>query len=250
MSVVDLPVKPSPSGAIAPLTNVSLFAELLERMMLRHRNLPGMGAWYGWSGLGKTFAATWGAHKHRAYYVEVGESWTRAKFCKALLTELGLPARGTVADMVDAAIVALAGSARPVIVDEFDHVVRRGYVEMVREIHDKSGAAIVLIGEEGLFHKLQAFERFHNRVLDWVPAQPCDIGDVTALARVYAPGIEIAADLAELILVRSEGRARRVAVNVDRVREFASLEGLTQVDKARWGKRELFTSAAPARRVG
>lgn len=238
------------TGSIAPLTNVSLFAELVERVMARHHNLPSMGAWYGWSGLGKTFAATYGAHKHRAYYLEVGASWTAAKFCKALLTELGKSPRGTIADMVDRIIETLAETRRPLIIDEFDHVVRKGYVEYIREIHDKSGAPIILIGEDLLPDKLRMWERFHGRVLDWVLAQPCDTRDVLALVPIYAPDIEIAPDLADLILKRSEGRTRRVCVNIDRVREFAALEGLHRVDLKAWGNQELFTGAAPARRIG
>ncbi|MBC7168711.1 ATP-binding protein [Phenylobacterium sp.] len=247
MTVHDTTVKPA--GAIAPLTNVSLFAELVERVMDRHRSLPAIGAFYGPSGFGKTFAATYGAHKRRAYYVEVGESWTKAKFCKALLTELGVPPRGTIGDMVEVIIRHLMETARPLIIDEADHIVKRGYVETLREIHDKSGAPILLIGEELLPHKLQVWERFHNRVLDWVPAQPCDLRDVGLLARVYAPGVAIAEDLAMLLLTKSEARARRVAVNLDRVREFAMLEGRDAVDAAAWGDRALFTGAAPARRV-
>ena len=37
-------------------------------------------------------------------------------------------------------------------------------------------AAIVLIGEELLPQKLQAWERFHGRILDWVAAEPGSIG--------------------------------------------------------------------------
>lgn len=237
------------AATIAPLTNVSLFNELVERITTRHRNLPAIGAWYGASGLGKTTAATYGAHRFRAYYVEIGSSWTVAKFCQALLIELGLPTGGTIAAMVDRIISALAHTQRPLIVDEFDHVVRRGYVETIREIHDKSGAPIILIGEEQLWHKLQMFERFHNRILDWVPASFCDARDVMAMASIYAPGIEIAADLAELILTQSERRARRIAVNLDRLRETAGLEGWNKVDRAAWGNRSFFTGAAPLRRI-
>lgn len=242
-------VKTQPIGTIAPLSNVALFTELLERVTARHRNLPGMGAWYGWSGLGKTVSATYGAQRFRAYYIEVGSSWSQSKFCKSLLTELGMAARGTIAEMVEAIITMLAETNRPLIIDEFDHVVRRGFVEVVREIHDKSGAPIILIGEEYLPDKLKIFERFHNRVLDWVPAQTCDIADVAELARIYAPNLDIAPDLATFILTKSEKRARRISVNIDRVREQAVLNGWSSVDLKAWGDRPLFTGMAPVRRA-
>lgn len=239
------------SGTFAPLRNVVLFDELLDRVVSRRRHLPGMGTFHGFSGLGKTFSATYGAQRHRALYVEVGESWTKVKFCKALLTELGVPARGTAADMIDVIIAHLVELERPLIVDEFDHVVRRGYVETIREIHDKSGAPIVLIGEELLPTKLLPWERFHNRILDWVPAQPTTAEDVAVLARLYVPGVQIGADLLDHINKRSDGRVRRVIVNLERVREAALLDGLERVDVAVWGDRPLFSGLPPqARRVG
>ncbi|RJF84843.1 ATP-binding protein [Azospirillum cavernae] len=257
MTVAPFPVKSDATAAdateqplvTAPLANVSLFAELAERVTGRHRGLPGMAVWYGPSGYGKTRAAIYGANRFRATYVEVGATWTQAKFCRALLTQLGLPPTGTVADMAERIIDALRGSRRPVIIDEFDHVVTRKYVDLVREIHDQSGAAIILIGEEMLPHKLKLFERFHNRVLDWCPAQPCDGRDAGILVGVFAPGIAVAADLLTRIVKESGGRPRRIAVNLDRVREYCELEGLDAIDVARWGSRPLFSGEPPARRA-
>lgn len=252
MSVQTAIVKPqSGGGTIAPLRNVVLFDELLDRVVSRRKHLPGMGTFYGFSGLGKTFSATYGAQRHRALYVEVGESWTRAYFCKQLLTELGLRPRGTVPDMVGAIIKAMVDLERPLIIDEFDHVIKRGYVETVREIHDRSGAPIVLIGEELMPTKLQEWERFHNRILDQVAAQPTTFDDVGVLARLYVPGVEIATDLLEHVNKVSDGRVRRVIVNLEKVREACLLEGWDVVDLAMWGDRPLFSGAAPsARRVG
>ncbi|WP_051340937.1 AAA family ATPase [Azospirillum halopraeferens] len=253
MTITPFPVKPGSGDEMpdtAPLANVALFAELLERLLGRHRNLPGMAVWYGPSGYGKTKSAVYGANRFRSYYIECGATWTQAKFCRSLLTELGLPPTGTVADMVERAIGALKVSRRPLIIDEFDHVVARRYVDVIREIHDQSGAAIVLIGEELLPHKLKQFERFHNRVLDWQPAQPCDARDAGILVQVFAPGIAVAPDLLARIVRVSDGRPRRIAVNLDRVREYCELEGLGAIDADRWGVRPLFSGEPPARRAG
>ncbi len=233
----------------AALGNVQSFAELLERVISRPRELPGMGVFYGWSGLGKTYSATYGAQRHRAYYLECGESWTKGAFCKKLLTELGKPTKGTVSDMIDEIIITLMNTDRPLIIDEFDHVVRRNYVETIREIHDKSGAPIVIIGEEMLPHKLKQWERFHNRILDWVAAEACVLEDAKALQQLYAPDVAISDDLMGLIIAKTSGVTRRVCVNLNRINEVATLEGLAEIDLATWGNRTLYTGEAPARRI-
>jgi DNA transposition AAA+ family ATPase len=237
------------NGTIAPLRNVALFRDLLQRLAERPRHLPGMGLFYGFSGYGKTFSAIYGANKERAFYIEMGESWTKKKFCQALLTELGVPAKGTVPDLVEQIQERLSMTRRPLIIDEADHVVRRGFVETIREIHDKTHAPIVLLGEELMPQRLTQVERVHNRLLDAVPAQPADVSDGTALAQLYAPGVTIAGDLMAEIVKQSDGRARRVCINIEHVRQWARMEGRDTVALADWGDRGFHTGQAPARRA-
>lgn len=235
-------------STIAPLTNVALVAELAERLKERPAHLPGIGVVHGFSGFGKTFAATYAANRNRALYVEAGSSWTRAKLLDSLLLELGQPCQGTIADRMDRVIRALAETDRLLILDEFDHLVSRGLVELVREIHDKAGAAIILIGEELLPAKLARWERMHNRVLSWVAAQPAGMADVAHLAKLYAPGLEIAGDLLGRIHAASAGRVRRACVSIEMVRERAATLGLSAINLAAWGDAPLSVSAPRARK--
>ncbi|MCF8483331.1 MAG: ATP-binding protein [Rhodospirillum sp.] len=238
-------------GTTAPLRNVMLFTEAMHKVINRPKHLPGMVTFHGPSGYGKTFSAAFAANKFKAYYLEVGESWTKAKFCKALLIELGInKPKGTVADMIERIIDLLSTSTKPLIIDEFDHVVKRGYVETIREIHDKSRAPIALIGEENLPQMLMAIsERFHNRMLDWFAAQPADAEDTVVLAELHAPEITIAPDLAAHLAEVSHGRVRRICVNIEKVRDEAVTNGWVTVDRATWGERPLFTGAPPSRRI-
>jgi len=253
-------------NTIAPLNNVALFTELMDRVVNRPRHLPGLGTFHGFSGYGKTFSATYAANTYRALHVEAGASWTLKKFCQSVLRELGfvegrrrrdqhsvqavdvMPK--TIPDMVEQIIEALAIEERPLIIDEFDHVTNWGEksVNVIREILDKSQAAIILIGEEGLPNKLQTWERVHNRVLDWVPAQPASQDDTHILAQLYCPGLHVASDLAGHITALAEGRVRRICVNLERVREFAASSGIDRVDLAAWGDRPFWTGRPPARR--
>ncbi|MDK2955381.1 MAG: hypothetical protein PWQ57_877 [Desulfovibrionales bacterium] len=234
---------------IAPLQNVTIFSELVERVVSRPAHLPGMATFHGPSGYGKTFAATYAANKHSAAYIELGSSWTKKKFCQALSVELGAHAARTIADMMDEIVKVLALDQRPLIIDEFDHALTRGLLEMVRELHDKSGAPIILIGEELLPDKLAAHERFHNRILSWAAAQPAMLDDVRHLARVYAPGLTIRDDLLERITSASDGRARRACVNIEQVREAALLQGLDSIGLAEWGDAPLYNGRPPHRRA-
>jgi DNA transposition AAA+ family ATPase len=237
------------NGAIAPLRNVGLFGELVDKVQRRAQDLPGLACFYGHSGYGKTRSAVLAANRSRAWYVEMGETWARSSLCDAILHELSERSSGPIARKMQVIIDRMGEMPeRPLIIDEADFIIRRGMVDMIREIHDKSQAPIILIGEEMLPAKLQKFERAHNRVLDWVAAQPCNLDDTRMLAALYAPGVACADDLLEALLSASGGRIRRICVNIERVHARAAATGAVFMSLESWGKEPFFTGEPPRRR--
>jgi DNA transposition AAA+ family ATPase len=214
----------------------------------RSHGLPGLACFYGFSGYGKTTAATYAANKFQAYCVQVKSCWTARKLCQAILIDLGVRPARTVPDMVDQVAEHLARSGRPLLIDDAQYTVSRRMVEVVRDIYESSGAAIVLIGEEQLPQELQRWESVHGRMLDWVAAVPADPADVGHLARIYAPGIEIDADLQAEVHRVTGGSIRRICACLDRIREMALTEDLGRVGRAAWGTRAFPTGQAPAPR--
>jgi DNA transposition AAA+ family ATPase len=238
-------------STVAPLTNVGLCSGALDRAMNRAAHLPGMVVFYGPSGFGKSTAAAFTANRTRAYYVECRSTWTRRATLAAILHEMGIaaPGGGRIYEMSDAICEQLAKSGRPLIVDEMDHLVDKAAVELIRDLYEGSGAAILLIGEERLPKKLEKWERFHGRILDFVPAQPADLDDARHLAKLYCDGVTIEEDLLKEIHKLAHGSARRICVNLERVRAEAASTGLKRMGLGAWGQRELYTGEAPARRI-
>ncbi|MEX2338260.1 MAG: ATP-binding protein [Aquisalimonadaceae bacterium] len=239
----------TPSATTAPLQNVALCNGALERAMHRPGHLPGLVCFYGPSGWGKSTAAAYVANKHRAYYVECKSSWTKKALLGGVLKEMGIAPAKLIYEMADQISEQLVLSGRPLIVDEVDHIVSKKAIEILRDIYEGSNAAVLLIGEELLPAKLREWERFHNRMLAWVPAQPCDIDDTRQLASLYCREVAIADDLLTRIQDVSRGAARRIAVNIETVRQAALTEGVERMDLATWGERALYSGEAPKRRV-
>lgn len=235
-------------NTIAPLRNVSLFSELVERVVNRSTGLPGMATFHGFSGYGKSFAAIYAANKHRAYHVQVKSVWTRKKLCTSILQEMGIDPAKAIPDMVDQIGEQLSLSGRPLIIDEADFLVAKKMIEVVRDIYESSQAAIILIGEEGLPNKLKLSERVHGRMLDWVAAQPASVTDVKQLSRLYCKNIELGDDLINQLHKVSSGSVRRICVNLDRIREQAQNEAKEFLSLEDFSG-ELFTGNPPARRV-
>ncbi len=222
------------SGTIADLKNVHACMVAMERLIERGPGRPGIGVFHGHSGYGKTYAAIYVQNMTRAVRVEIGDSWTRKVVLEKLAAELGVDTRGTIAQLVDRVVETLVDDDRPVIIDEADKLCDKHMIEMVRELHEASGAPFLLIGEEKLPAKIAEVERVHNRVLVWEPAQRCDQEDSRKLVDLLSPAIHVSDDLVSEIRERSSGRARLIVVNTDEVITFARRSGLSEISLANY----------------
>jgi DNA transposition AAA+ family ATPase len=235
-------------NSVAPLRNVAALVALIDRVQTRALGLPGMACYYGFSGYGKSTAAIYAANKFQAVLVQVKSAWTKKNLCAAILAELGMPAKGNTADLVDRISATLAVQGVPLIIDEADHVVARKMIEIVRDIYEGSQVPVILIGEELLPQKLKEWERVHNRMLDWVAALPATAADLDHLVPLYAPGVEISPALKEQVLRQSHGSTRRVCVNLAHVRERAQIAGVDRMGIKDFDTRWFFTGEAPKAR--
>lgn len=238
-------VKP---GSVAPLKNVAACLTLVDQLIHRPAHLPNIGVFSGFSGYGKTMASQYCWNRTGAIFVEVFDFWTRKKFCQAVLAELGvMRARGTIGDMMDEIIARLGDDpARPIIIDEADKLVDKGMIELVRDINKAAQVPVLLVGEELLPKKLEQVERVHNRVLDWVLAEPCDLDDTKALARFLYPKLDMANELLDRIRVETGGKARRIATTLNEAAQFAGTAGVSRLDLANYRGR-IFTGESPKR---
>jgi hypothetical protein len=146
---------------------------------------------------------------------------------------MGLRPASTVAANLDLICEQMSTSQRPLILDEADHAASRpGMVELLRDIYEGSQAPLMLVGEEMLPSKLKKFERFHGRVLAWVPAQPVTLDDAHQLKGIYSPDVAIADDLLAHVVEIAHGSVRRLCVNLVNIQEHAMLHGLDAIDRA------------------
>lgn len=222
-------VNPNYTSGIANIRNIAQCYEAVSRTLQRNSLLPGISAFYGPSGFGKSTAANYVATKTNAFYVQVKSTYTKKAFAQALLREMSIPVPTTLSEMMELASAELAKTGRPLIIDEFDHLVHSSKVEMVRDLYEASQGTFLIIGEELLARKLEKWERFHGRVLNWVPALPSDLTDAIELSRIYAPSINIDREVLEQLIVAVRGSTRRVSTNLEMLHENALELGVKQV---------------------
>jgi DNA transposition AAA+ family ATPase len=235
-------------GEIAPTSNVALMHTMMEQLIKRDPGLPGIGAFYGPSGLGKSFAAAYASHPggFNGVYVECHVYDTMKSLVEAIAKALGLTtARGTIAAQMGLIIEALAIANRPLIVDEGDVLVDSNRLELVRNLHDASGAPVLIIGEETLPAKLKRHERFDNRILVWQPAVRCSLADLDQLAKQYCGAIVIDPALKQRVLTETQGVTRRVVTNLVNIKRWCEAKGTKEAPAE--CNVTLYTGLAPGR---
>lgn len=247
MTVKKLMTAGTGGGAIAPTGNISLVHTTMNTLINRAHGLPGIGAFYGASGLGKSFGACFASHPagFNGVYVSCRSFETKKSLAEQICKAIGITPKGNIPNIVDSIIEALALSGRALIVDEVDYIVDSRTLELIRDIHDASGCAILLIGEEHLPSKLKRHERFDNRVLIWQPAIKCSSSDFDLLARQYTGEIHIDPELKKRVLNETNGITRRVVVNLENIKRWCDRKGIKEASAD--CDADLYTGRAPGR---
>ena len=239
----------SERSGYAPLTNLRL---MLAALLKTQEAVDGSSRFcvlYGRSGYGKSTAAAYVAARFDATYVQARSVETQRSFLEMLADELGIaaPAR-TTPKLLQQILDQIAADPRPIIIDEMDYLVSKKFADLIRDLHEGSTVPIVLIGEEAFPSRLKAWERFDNRVLTFVAAQPASADDARQLRDYYCSRVSVADDLVDYINEQCKGVVRRIVVNLREVQTTALDEGQLTADRAWWGNRPLLTTDAPARR--
>jgi DNA transposition AAA+ family ATPase len=237
------------NGGVVNLQNVGIIVSAFTKLKNKASYLPGLAVVHGPSGYGKTVAATYAANKYQAYYISCKSTWTKKAMLLAIAKEMSICPSKTMYEIVDQIAEQLVLSGRMLIIDEFDYAVDKNMVDVIRDIYQASEAPIILIGEEKLPKKLEKFERFHNRILSWIPAEPANFEDAQKLRDFYCDKVRVDDELLKKVLNVVDGRIRRICVNLSYIQDEALNNGKSEATIEWWGNRKFFTGSAPVRRL-
>lgn len=188
-------------------SRVLAFREAASVLADTNKGQPGLMLAWGLAGRGKTMCAQeYAVREEHCIYVRVHQDWTP----RAMLSAICYAINGMNPYRTDAAkkaiIEELDTRSLIVLIDEADRL-SISNMEHLRDIHDETGAPIILIGEPALYGRLTARRRIWERVTRVVEFGPVKDDDVLMFG-IKACGLTIEPPAVLELVRRCQGSFR------------------------------------------
>ena len=213
----------------ATTSNVKRLVEAMGRLVVRDWSVPGMGLLFGEPGLGKTKSALWWTARNDGIFVRTKKLMTGRWLLEEIVAELGEAPAYRTADLFRQIRDQLLERPRAIFIDEVDYFDAR-MIETLRDVHDETGAPLILIGMGQADKKIMRYKHLWDRLSEVVKFAELTQADIADIAKQLCE-VPLADDAA--IFIHSKGtRFRRVMVWLYRAEAIAKTNKLAQVTAA------------------
>lgn len=145
--------------------NVKRFISLMDNLQKAPSNVSKMALVYGAFGLGKSQTIMWWVTNHDAIYVRCNHNISPRWLLSEIVKELDEVPCYTSQRLFEQIEEKLKYNPKILVVDEIDYLFSNKHtIETLRDIHDKLGIPILLVGMELADKKLQKYGHINDRI--------------------------------------------------------------------------------------
>lgn len=209
--------------------NIKALVVLMEKLINRPLNAPGMGLIFGEPGLGKSKAILWWAMRNSAVIITAKNQMTVKWFLSDLLQELGeTPLQHNNAYLFQQVVAKLTDKPKVLIVDEIDYLInQQRVIETLRDLHDKTGIPVLMVGMGLVDKKLSRHKHLFDRVIEIYKFQPFDFEDVKNIVQTICE-VEVSEDAVEFIF-KQTNRFRQLIKVISKIENIADTNGYKKI---------------------
>ncbi len=228
---------------IAEVKNVRGLMSMTEMLTQRPAGTPGIGLIWGATGYGKTTAAARMVVHSHAIFERADAVSTPRTLLAALCVHLSLTPARSADETLHLIAAHLKRVQRPVVIDEADYLLdKRGLIETIRDLHDRSTVAVILIGMANFLRQVKQLPQFSGRIAHWAEFAPADAEDARVLADTICE-VRMEDDLLAALLEQTRGSMRGLTMGLMNVEEFGKRRKLSNVGLSDWGKKRFFINS-------
>ena len=159
--------------------NVKRLVALLDEVQKLPPNIPKLALVYGEHGLGKTHSVIWWATRNDAIYVRANNEMTQNGLLKVIVEELDEKPFFFMQENYNLILKHLKLEPKIIIVDEVDYLLNyNNPIEILRDIQDKTGIPIVLVGMGMVDKKVARLKHFDDRIYKKLKFEHFDENDI------------------------------------------------------------------------
>lgn len=145
--------------------NVKGFINLIRNLKNKSDNISKIRLVYGNAGLGTTKTAIYLSIKFDTIYIRATNKMTTKWLLEEIAKELDEILRFYTADIFRQCVNTLKTNPQIIIVDEIDYLLADfRTIETLRDLHDETGAPIILVGMQLVKRKLKKHNHLFDRI--------------------------------------------------------------------------------------
>ena len=165
-------------------------------------NIPKLALIYGEHGLGKSQTIQWWADKNDSVYVRATQGMTSRWLLSEIAEELGEDPYWHTQETFILIENHLRLNPKTIIVDEIDYLIEKHTVETLRDLHDKTGYPIVLVGMGNVDKKLARYPHLCDKIYKTLKFEQFNTEDISEIIKQLT-NLDFTADAIEYLATRT-----------------------------------------------
>ena len=163
--------------------NVKQFIALMEELNHLPPNIPKIALVYGEHGLGKSETIKWWALKNDCVYVRATKGMTSRWLISEIAEELDEEPFWHLQENFLMIETKLKENPKTIIIDEVDFLIEKNIIETMRDIHDRTGCPLVLVGMGLIDRKLSRYPHFTDRIYKSFKFEKYNVNDIKLILK-------------------------------------------------------------------
>ena len=208
--------------------NVKRFVDLMDTLKNAPANLPKMALVYGDFGLGKSQTIMWWVTNNDAIYVRCNHKMSARWLLTEIVEELDDVPTYLTSLLFKQIEDKLRERPKILVVDEVDFLLNNSSaIEIVRDLHDKIGIPVVLVGMSLAEVKLKRHKHIYDRLLGVLKFETFNKDDVAKIVTEISE-VEFEPDALELACTKFN-QFRQIVKFLNKVENVAEMNNLKTI---------------------
>ena len=209
--------------------NVKKFVALMEEVKQLPANIPKIVLVFGEYGLGKSETIKWWTFKNDCIYVRANQGMTSRWLLSEIAEELGEEAFWHIQDTFNLVEQKLKQNPKPLIIDEVDYLVTNNVIEILRDLYDRTGCPMILVGMINIEKKLSRYPHLKDRIYKAFKFEPYDKQEIKQILSELSE-IQITNDGLEYLATR-HNQLRQMVKLINKIEKLAKTNELKELNE-------------------